>query len=123
MSEKRKYMVAVGVEKLMSEKVYDGESRASIHFRSEPDKSSSIPTSTMYSILIDVVFLDKPVDVQFNKCGDPVTSEVICEQLQHEICICNDSALAQLCGNYCSNKCIGYPFHGSNCLPAISCIL
>ncbi|XP_060579826.1 uncharacterized protein LOC132736655 isoform X2 [Ruditapes philippinarum] len=60
----------------------------------------------------------KPVDVQLNKCGDPVTSEVICEQLQNEICICNDSALAQLCGNYCANKCIGYPFPGSNCLPA-----
>ncbi|XP_053387834.1 uncharacterized protein LOC123542394 [Mercenaria mercenaria] len=61
---------------------------------------------------------NKPVDVQLNKCGDPVTSELVCELLQTEICICNDPDVRALCGRYCDNKCTDHPYLGSDCIPA-----
>ncbi|XP_053387829.1 uncharacterized protein LOC123542395 isoform X8 [Mercenaria mercenaria] len=60
----------------------------------------------------------KPVDVQLNKCGDPVVSELFCELLQTEICICNDPDVRALCGSYCDNKCKDHPYAGSDCIPA-----
>ncbi|XP_053387833.1 uncharacterized protein LOC128551213 isoform X2 [Mercenaria mercenaria] len=59
-----------------------------------------------------------PVDVQHNRCGDPVASELVCELLQTEICVCNDPDVRPICRNYCDNKCAHHPFAGSNCIPA-----
>ncbi|XP_053387820.1 uncharacterized protein LOC123542395 isoform X1 [Mercenaria mercenaria] len=60
----------------------------------------------------------KPVDVHLNKCGDPVASELVCELLQAEICVCNDLDVRPVCRNYCDNKCADHPFAGSDCIPA-----
>ncbi|XP_060579816.1 uncharacterized protein LOC132736652 [Ruditapes philippinarum] len=60
----------------------------------------------------------KPVDVTVNKCGDPVSSEDICEYLQSETCICNDPDIRNLCGHYCNNQCLYHPYKGSDCRPA-----
>ena len=67
-----------------------------------------------------VLYLDNPVDVQLNKCGDPVANEEVCELLQKETCICNDPDIRNLCEHYCNNKCLGHPYNGSTCVPAVS---
>ncbi|KAL4216383.1 hypothetical protein ACF0H5_024110 [Mactra antiquata] len=47
----------------------------------------------------------KPVDVALSKCGDPVSSDSMCDELQKSLCICNDDDIKYLCPNYCSNQC------------------
>jgi hypothetical protein len=52
-----------------------------------------------------ILFVDKPVPVTVNVCGDPVANELICELLHNEICICNDPSVRSLCGNFCADRC------------------
>ena len=77
--------------------------------------------ATVYKKFYTYVSLstDKPVDVQINSCGDPVSSETICKLLQDEMCVCKDPAIRPLCENYCEGNCDGHKHTDSNCVPVV----